>query len=333
MNEALHYKKLKDNLVQCQLCPRFCSIKPGEIGDCKARKNEKGELYSLVYGKLCSVNVDPIEKKPMYHFLPGEHAFSIGTTGCNLHCAFCQNWSTSQANAGSVPGMDLNPKEAVTLAMNKDCKIIAYTYNDPIVFFEYVLDTAKIARKKGLKNVIVCNGYINPKPLKEWCKYIDGANIDLKSFNPEFYKKYCFGELEPVKESLKILKKNKVWLEITNLIIPGLNDDLKEIGEMCKWIAKELGKDVPIHFSRFHPCHKMLDRAPTSVESLHKIAEVAKKHLNYVYLGNVLEKGETICPECGEHLIERSYCLEHDKLEDGCCPCGKKIPGCWEIKT
>ena len=331
MKEASYYKKLDKNLTQCQLCPQFCCIKPGNFGDCKVRKNEKGVLYSMVYGKPCSINIDPIEKKPLYHFLPGEAAFSIGTTGCNLHCLFCQNWSTSQANTEDAQTMDLSPEEAVVLAISKNCKVIAYTYNEPVIFFEYVLDTAKLARKKGLKNVLVSNGYINPEPLKELCKYIDAANIDLKSFNPEFYKKYCFGELKPVLETLKLLKKKKVWIEITNIIIPELNDDLKEIEEMCKWIAKELGKDVPLHFSRFHPCYKMQDKAPTPVETLHKIRDIAKQHLNYVYIGNVLEKGETYCPECGQLLVERTLYLENNYLKNGECKCGKKIAGVWEI--
>lgn len=287
MKESLHYKKLKNNNVQCQLCPRFCTIKPGNIGDCKVRKNEKGTLYSLVYGKPCSVAVDPIEKKPFYQFMPGKPVFSIGTAGCNFHCLFCQNWDISQVTPDNVPSIDLSPEKVVEKAIDTGCEIIAYTYNEPTVFFEYALDTAKIAKKKGLKNVIVCNGFINPKPLEDWCKYIDAANIDLKSFNPSFYEKYCFGKLEPVLESLKILKKNKVWLEITNLIIPGLNDDLKMIEEMCKWIAKELGKDVPVHFSRFHPCYNMLDKEITPKETLFKIKKVAEKHLENVHLGNI----------------------------------------------
>jgi len=331
MKEATHYIKLKDKAIQCQICPNYCVIKPGEIGFCRARENKKGRLFSMVYGKPCSVSVDPIEKKPLYHFLPGEPAFSIGTSGCNFHCTFCQNWSVSQAEVNQISTRDLPPKEAVKQASDNNCNIIAYTYNEPVVFFEYVLDTAKIARKHGLKNIVVCNGFVNPKPLKEWCKVIDAANIDLKSFNPEFYEKYCFGKLEPIKASLKIIKKSGVWLEITNLVIPGLNDNLKEIEDMCKWIAKELGKDVPIHFSRFHPSHKLQNIPPTPVELLHDIKDIAMQHLDYVYLGNILEKSKTRCPECRELLVQRTHHVEDMKIKDGECPCGKKIPGVWEM--
>lgn len=288
MKKALHYEKLDENKVRCLICPRNCIIKENDFGFCKARQNKKGILYSMVYAAPCSVNIDPIEKKPLYHFLPGTKTFSVGTTGCNLRCKFCQNWQISQALPSEVPFVKLSPSQVVKQALDSGCKSIAYTYTEPAVFYEYVIDIAKLAKKKGLKNIIVSNGFVNQKPLKEMCKYLDAANIDLKSFSDEFYRKYTGAWLEPVLESLKTLKKEKVWLEITNLIIPGLNDDMKMIEKMCKWIKKELGEDVPIHFSRFFPNYLMQDIEPTPKETLFKAEEIAKKvGLKHVYLGNV----------------------------------------------
>lgn len=322
----MFYKKEKGK-IRCELCPQNCLIAEGKTGFCGVKKNIKGKLYSLVYAKPCSVHLDPIEKKPLYHFYPGESALSIGTVGCNLGCLFCQNWEISKAKPDNFLIRTRTPEDIVKEAKQNNVKILSYTYTEPTIFYEYMLDIAKLAKKEKIKNTIVSNGFINEEPLKKLCKYIDGANIDLKSFNPKFYKKICFGKLEPVLESLKILKKNNVWLEITNLIIPKLNDNMKEIEEMCKWISKELGKEVPLHFSRFFPCYKMQDREPTPLDTLKKAASIAKKYLNFVYIGNVPADDNTYCPKCNKVLIERRFFTANSYLKKGKCSCGQKIPG------
>jgi len=334
MKQALYYKKLKNKIVQCSVCPRNCIIKPNKFGFCKARKNQDGILYSFVYAAPCSVNIDPIEKKPLFHFLPGTKTYSIGTSGCNLRCKFCQNWQISQAMPDEVQFIDLPPEKIVEEAINNNCKAIAYTYTEPAVFYEYVLDTAKLARKKRLKNICVTNGFINQEPLKNLYKYIDAANVDLKGFTDHFYKNITGAWLNPVLETLKTIKKKKIWLEITNLIIPNLNDNLNIIKKMCEWIKKELGKDTPLHFSRFFPVYLMQDFPPTNENILLKAADIAKKAgLNYVYIGNIkTEKDEkTRCPKCSKIVIERDrFNITENKLKNGRCPCGKKIFGIWK---
>ena len=331
MKEALYYEKSKEK-VQCHLCPHNCVIAKGKRGNCGVRENKENKLYSLVYGKACSATIDPIEKKPLYHFIPGHGSFSMATVGCNLHCSHCQNWEISQPEA--IIGQYLAPEEIVRSALAKGCKSIAYTYTEPTVYYEYALETAKLARKKGIKNVIVSNGFINEEPFKEFCKYLDGANIDLKGFTEEFYKKVCCAKLEPVLNSLKILKEKNVWLETTNLIIPTLNDDLKRIGEMCKWIKDNLGADVPLHFSRFFPYHKLNNVNPTPAETLVKARDIAKKiGINYVYIGNIFIEGadNTYCPKCGELLIERvGFNILQNNIKNAKCGCSEKIAGVWE---
>jgi pyruvate formate lyase activating enzyme len=333
MKEALYYKK-KGDKIQCVLCPKLCIIADNKRGNCSVRENREDKLYSLVYGKAISTQVDPIEKKPLFHFLPGSLAYSFGTVGCNMHCKHCQNYTISQAKPEDLPGIDLSPQQIVDDAIKKKCSSIAYTYTEPTIFYEYMIDTAKIAKKKGIKNVIVSNGFINPEPLKELCKYIDGANIDLKCFNDKFYKEITNAWLDPVLETLKILKENKVWLEITNLIIPGYNDNLKEIEKMCLWIHKNLGNDVPLHFTAFHPTYKMMNTSSTSSEILVKARDIAKKiGLNHVYIGNVFVEGgeNTVCVKCGENVIERiGFSVEENKLKNGKCGCGEKIAGVWD---
>jgi len=334
MKEALYYEKLEKNLVKCELCPWLCNILPDKRGMCGVRQNVDGKLYSLVYAKPCAVHVDPIEKKPLYHFMPGERAFSIATIGCNFFCGFCQNWQISKADAGSIEKEydELAPERIVEDCKKNNCKIISYTYTEPTIFYEYMLDIAKIAKKEGIKDTIVSNGYISEAPLRELCKYIDGANIDLKGFTDEFYGKVCKGKLDPVLNTLKILKQEGVWLEITNLIVPGLNDDFKKIEEMCKWISKDLGKDVPLHFSRFHPDYKMTDGQATPMETLEKAKKIAEKYLDYVYIGNVDGESNTICPNCKSVNIRRSMLnLIENKLVNGkCFKCGYKIAGVWK---
>jgi pyruvate formate lyase activating enzyme len=322
-------------MVQCLICPRKCVIKDGERGFCRARENKGGKLFSLVYAAPCSVNIDPIEKKPLFHFLPGTIAYSIGTAGCNLRCKFCQNWMISQAMPEDVPFVELKPEKIVEEAIASGCKSIAYTYTEPTIFFEYMLETAKLARKKGLKNIYISNGFINPAPLKELCKYIDAANIDLKSFSDDFYKKITGSWIKPVLDGLKLIKKEGVWLEITNLIIPGLNDDMEMIKKMCLWIKEQLGEDVPLHFSRFFPNYLMKDIPPTDEKTLINAKEVADKAgLKYVYIGNIkTEKDErTKCPKCKTVLIEREWFeVKNNNLKDGACyNCKAKIAGVWK---
>lgn len=332
MKEAMYYKEDENKRVRCQLCPRKCVIAPGKRGDCRVRENQDGKLISLVYGKPCAVSIDPIEKKPLFHFLPGTTSYSIGTAGCNLHCLFCQNWTTAQVPPESVMNYALEPKEIVRRAKQNNCKSISYTYNEPTVFFEYVLDTAKIAKKAGIKNIMVTNGYINKEPAKELYQYIDAANVDLKGFTEDYYRKMCFGELKPVLETLKLLKEMNVWVEVTNLIIPTLNDDFNKIKEMCKWIKDNLGSDVPLHFSRFFPCYKLENLSITPEETLLKAKKIAEEAgLKYVYVGNIMTvKGEnSYCQKCRKLLIERTgFSVIQNNIKNSSCKfCNEKIAG------
>ncbi len=332
--EALFYKKINKGILQCELCPKFCVIKENEVGNCGVRKNISGKLYSLVYGKPISANIDPIEKKPLYHFLPGSKSFSIGTVGCNFHCLNCQNYEISQANFDNVTNIDLLPKKVVEQAIKYKCKSISYTYTEPTVFYEYMIDIAKLAKKKRIKNIMVSNGFINKKPLLELCNYIDAANIDLKAFDSKFYEKICGGKLEPVLNSLKILYKKKIWLEITNLLIPKLNDTNKHIKELCLWIKENLDKNIPLHFSRFFPMYKTNGFQITSTESLENAYRIARNiGLKYVYVGNIASNYEnTYCPNCGDLIIERSSFLVNkiNIKNNKCSKCGEKIIGLWK---
>jgi pyruvate formate lyase activating enzyme len=332
--EAKYYHSLEDKKVKCQLCPHNCTIANGKRGICGVRENQDGKLYSLVYEYPCAMHVDPIEKKPLYHFLPGSEAFSIGTAGCNLSCMHCQNWSISKAKPESVNSSKVSTNELLEAAQKSGSESIAYTYNEPGMNFEHVLELSKAAHKAGLYNIMVTNGYLNKEPLNELYEYIDAANVDLKGFDKSFYKKICGAELEPVLNSLVLMHKKGVWLEITNLLIPGYNDDLSEIEQMCKWIVDNLGCDYPLHFSAFYPAYKLDDVPPTSLETLKASREVAQKcGLNYVYLGNVRESVVTVCPKCKRELIERSVYLtdvKRDNFVQGTCVCGEKIAGVWE---
>jgi len=284
--ECLFYEKQRNNVVKCVLCPNFCLISDKGLGICRTRKNLNGKLVSLSYGYPIAMHIDPIEKKPIYDWMPGTHTFSIGTAGCNLRCMFCQNYEISQISPQDIPTPYIEPEEIVSKAIENKCPSISYTYTDPIAFYEYVLDTAKIARKKGLKNVLVTNGYINPEPTKKLLKFIDAANVDFKAFDEEFYRKVCGGKLKPVLGTMKLIKKMGIHIEVTNLLIEGLNADEKMIRELCKWVKKNL--DCPIHFSRFFPMHKMSDKGPTKMETLLKAEKIAKEEgLKKVYLGNV----------------------------------------------
>ncbi len=331
---AKYWEKLSGKMVQCGLCPNRCILSEGQIGLCKARKNVGGELYSMIYGKLSSIHVDPIEKKPLFHFLPGSKAFSIAATGCNMRCSFCQNWQISQVFPWEVESKEMTPQEVVDAATQSGSKSIAFTYNEPVVGYEFMLDVAKLAKEKGLKTVVISNGYINPEPLKELLPYIDAYKVDLKAFREEFYQKLTGGHLAPVLETIKIIKQSGVWLEIVNLIIPGENDSEEEIGKMAKWTKENVGNDVPLHFSRFYPLYKLQNLPPTPPETVIKARKIAMEEgLKYVYVGNIsYPEGEsTYCPDSGEVAIGRQgYFITSNNLINGVCPTGEKIPGIWK---
>lgn len=320
--DARHWER-QGRLVHCTLCPQDCRIAPGKKGFCRARKNVLGSLKSLVYGRPVAMNVDPIEKKPLYHFLPGSSSLSIGTAGCNLACLHCQNFELSCADPEEVRAPVVKPAEIVNLALEKGCSSVSYTYNEPTVFHEYAVDCARLARKKGLKNVIVTNGFISQKAALEFADVMDAANVDLKSFSDSFYRKVAGGRLQPVLDTLAIYRK-KVWLEITNLIIEGYNDDMDEIERMCTWIKESLGRDVPLHLSRAFPMHKMQQIRPTPESTLLMARDRAQRHLNHVYIGNAeLDGGAARCPKCGAAVAERRF---RTKVS-GRCKCGHIIPG------
>ena len=320
--------------VECLLCKKRCVLVEGQRGDCRVRINLNGKLMTLVYGKPCAVHVDPIEKKPLFHFLPATGAFSIATAGCNLHCKFCQNWQISQRPPEETQNYDLPPEKVVEAALHYNCRSIAYTYSEPAVFYEYVMDTAKMAQERGMRNVLVTAGYIDETPLRELCQYVDATNTDLKGFTEDYYREICGGELQPVLDGLRICKEEGVWVEMTNLVIPTLNDDMDRIGEMCRWIVENLGEDQVLHFSRFHPMYQLKNLPPTPAETLEEARRVAiEAGLNYVYIGNVPgHEGEnTYCPNCKRLLVKRVgfSVVSYNLVEESCKFCGHKIAGVW----
>lgn len=332
--EAKFYQKLDEKTVQCQLCSRKCTLTNGVRSFCRAREPKDGKLYSLVYGKACAVHIDPMEKKPLFHFLPGTPIFSIATAGCNYRCKFCQNWQISQFPPEETLNQELPPEEVVNQAIRNNCPSIAYTYTEPSIFYEYMLDTARIAKIRGLRNMYHSNGSLNHQAVSEVSLYLDAANIDLKAFTQEYYSEVCAGYLDTVLETLKILKKNKVWLEITTLVVPGLNDGLDKIKQMCLWIKENLGPDVPLHLSRFMPQYKLISLNSTPTETLEKAREIAQSAgLNFVYIGNVPgHPGEnTYCPVCKRALIQRRgfSVISNDLVNGKCKSCGREIPGVW----
>ena len=334
-HEAMYYQQIGEGLVQCQLCPNRCTLPEGSRSQCRVRENRGGKLYTLAYGNPCAVHNDPIEKKPFNHFLPGTLAFSIATAGCNLHCLYCQNWTISQKRPEEVDSISLPPEEVVKYALKAGSQSIAYTYSEPNIFYEYMLDTAKAARPKGLRNVVISNGYINPDPLRELCHAVDAIRVDLKGFSEEFYQKVCFGSLAPVLESIKIIHQEGTWLEIVNLVVPTLNDDEGMLREMARWIVKNLGPDVPVHFSRFYPMYKLTKLPPTPVETLEKARAIAMEEgINYAYIGNVPghPASHTYCPACGKAIIKRTgFEVTEYHIVDGKCEfCGHPIPGVWK---
>jgi pyruvate formate lyase activating enzyme len=320
--------------VQCNLCPHRCIIADGERGICRVRENQSGRLYSMVYGNPCAVHVDPIEKKPFYHFLPTIGAFSLATAGCNLRCLYCQNWSISQVTPEETQNHDLPPEAVLRYAREYNAPVIAYTYSEPTAFYEYMLDTARLAREAGLLNVVISAGFINPEPLRELCQAVDAIKIDLKGYDEEFYREVCEGELEPVLEAIRTIYESGVHLEIVNLVVPTLNDDLDQLRALSRWIARDLSPGVPLHFSRFHPDYKLANLPPTPVETLEQAREIAlEEGVRFVYAGNVPghPANHTYCPACGEVLIERQgYNVLSYHIKDGTCEfCGEAITGVW----
>jgi pyruvate formate lyase activating enzyme len=320
--------------VRCQICPNECNVKEGDSGDCHNRVNRGGKLYTIAYGNPCAVHVDPIEKKPLLHFLPGSHAFSIATAGCNLACLYCQNWTISQTSPDKTDNMDLLPDKVIEGCKNQKCQSIAYTYSEPITFYEYTYDTAVLARKEGIKNVLVTAGYINREPLLKLCKVIDASNVDLKSFSDDIYLRLNAGKLQPILDTLVTMKKEGVWLEITNLVVPSWNDDMDMIKRMCEWLMQNGFEETPLHFSRFMPMYKLTQLPPTPVNVLKNARDVAlKSGLKHVYIGNVpsLDFENTICPKCGKTVVERKgYRILQNQINKGKCNfCGTTIAGVW----
>lgn len=333
---ALYYETIAKGLIECRLCPRKCEVKEGDRGDCGVRENRGGKYVTLVYGNPCAVHLDPIEKKPLFHVLPGTQSYSLATAGCNLHCKFCQNWEISQARPEKTLNYDLPPDKVVAAA--RGCPTIAYTYVEPLIFYEYMLDTARLARKAGILNVCHSAGYVNTEPLQKLAEVLDAACIDLKAFDPQFYRDLVGAELAPVLRTLQTLRKQGVHVEIVNLLIPQFNDQAKTIGDMCAWIRDELGPLTPLHFSRFYPLYKMQNHYPTPVSALEQARNIAlKAGLKYVYLGNIPGNPaeSTHCHSCGKLIIPRTgYRIGEVRMKDGACGhCGTKIPGIWKQKA
>ncbi|MEM2145703.1 MAG: AmmeMemoRadiSam system radical SAM enzyme [Candidatus Jordarchaeaceae archaeon] len=330
LKETRFYEKLEDGAVKCGICPNRCIIKPGKMGSCRTRKNMDGTLYSLVYSSISSMAVDPIEKKPLFHFYPGSTAFSISTVGCTFHCLNCQNWSISQAEPESGLTRDIPPEKIVSAAKREGSRSIAYTYNEPFVFYEFVYDTAKIAHENNIKNVLVTNGYATPEAIENIAPLIDAANVDVKSMSEKFYKEICGGRLQPVLDAVTLMKEKNIHVEITYLIIPEKNDSVNEITKFAEWVKDNLGLDVPIHFSRFYPQYKLRDLNPTPVSTVIKARGIAQNvGLHYVYCGNIPGQGEnTYCYNCNQLIIGRwGYTIEEFSLtkENTCPNCGTTI--------
>ena len=334
MKEAMFYEMLDEREVHCNLCNHRCKIREGKRGICGVRENRDGKLYSLVYGKVIAEHIDPIEKKPFFHFRPGTRAFSIGTMGCNFRCKHCQNFDISQyprKQSGEIIGQDRTPEQIIEATKKSGCDTIAYTYTEPTIFYEFAYDTAVLAQQQGIKNVFVSNGYMSIEAAQKIAFYIDAINIDIKAFTEQFYKDVCGARLKPVLETIKLMKDLGIWVEVTTLIIPGLNDDEQELREIGRFV-KGIGPEIPWHVSKFVPAYELLEPPPTPVATLHRAREIGMEEgLRYVYEGNVFGKGgeNTYCYACGTLLIER-YGLDiiENRLQKGKCPeCGAKIDG------
>ena len=333
--EALFYKKMDRQDVQCLLCPRECAISDGRRGFCRNRENRDGTLYTLVYGRPAVVDIGPIEKAPLYHFFPGHFRLCLTCASCNLRCKHCQNWHLSQKTFDELNHYSYSPLEIVQQAKNQNLFSISFTYTEPTVYYEYLYDISSLAKENGIKTSIVSNGYINREPLLKLLTVLDAVKIDLKGFSEEFYKEVCSASLKPVLESLQTIKEENVWLEIVNLVIPTLNDDPKMIDDMCRWIKENLGVDTPLHFTRFHPDYKLTHLFPTPVSTLESAYEIAKKNgLIYVYIGNVPGHtyNSTYCPSCDRNVISRMHMdvVEMNVVDGKCKFCDAPLQGKWK---
>jgi pyruvate formate lyase activating enzyme len=333
--EARFYEKQPHKKIKCKLCPRECVIDDRERGYCGARENRGGTYYSLVWARVCAAHVDPIEKKPLFHFLPGSTAFSVATAGCNVNCKFCQNWDISQVRPEQVSGTYIPPKDLAALTRRNDCRSIAYTYSEPVVFCEYVLDSAEAGRAAGVKSVVISGGYVQEEPLKQLCRRVDAIKIDLKGFSEKYFKEVVNGELKPVLNALAIIRKLGTWCEVVYLVVPSLNDSDEEFRSLARWIKTELGPDVPLHFSRFYPEYLLKNLPPTPLPTLERAKAICDAEgLHYVYIGNVPghPAESTWCPKCRRAVVERAgFAVRAVHLDKGKCHfCQQAIPGIWE---
>ncbi|MFO7911391.1 MAG: AmmeMemoRadiSam system radical SAM enzyme [Desulfotignum sp.] len=336
IKEAMLYEKpedREDNRVHCFLCSHHCRISDTKFGVCRVRQNRGGVLYTHVYGETIAMNIDPVEKKPLYHFLPGSRSFSVATKGCNFQCGFCQNWQISQTSkdGSGLSGTPFPPADIVHRAKKEGCQSIAYTYTEPTIFFEYAYDTAALASQEGIYNVFVTNGYMTPEAIKTIHPYLDGANVDLKSFQDDFYRKTCNGKLQPVLDTIRLMRNLDIWVEVTTLVVPGQNDNPAELKDIAQFIA-DVDTDIPWHISRFHPDYKVSDGGATPVQTLQKAKSLGRDAgLKYIYVGNVMgEDRDTDCPKCGETLIRREHFAPNQirVTDDSTCPgCGEHIAG------
>jgi pyruvate formate lyase activating enzyme len=334
LHKARYFRRLPNRKVRCLLCPRRCEVGEAERGFCGVRENRGGEYYTLVHSRAASVNIDPIEKKPFFHFTPGQSILSFGTAGCNMACKNCQNWQLSQSSPEQVRSEDLPPAKLVELTRRNRLSLIAATYNEPVVFTEYVLDTAREGNRRGVRTLIVSAGYMERQPLIELCKEVPAIKVDLKSMRDRFYREVCAGTLKPVLDTITLIKSRGVWLEIVYLVIPTLNDSEREIRDLARWVDKNVGRDVPLHFSRFFPTYRLKNLPPTPYETLDRCHKIARAEgLHYVYVGNVPDHPaeNTICPRCDRIVIgRRGYDITAYNLSAGKCKfCGNSLPGVW----
>jgi pyruvate formate lyase activating enzyme len=334
MKEAMFYSPLKDEKVQCFLCNHRCMILPSKRGICGVRENQDGMLYTLVFGRAISLNVDPVEKKPIYHLFPGSSSFSVATMGCNFRCLQCQNYEISQRprEGGRIEGSTVSPSQIVMMAKKYRCQSISYTYTEPTIYFEYAYETAVLAKKEGIKNIFVTNGYMTEEALRTIHPYLDAANVDLKSFQEKFYQEICGAKLMPVLETLRRMRQMGIWVEVTTLVIPSLNDSDKEFEEIAQFLIS-LGQEIPWHISAFYPTYNLLNFPRTPASLLHQAREIGlKSGLRYVYCGNIPgEEEDTFCPHCGRKVIEREgfRVLNNDVVKGECRHCKEKIDGVW----
>ncbi len=334
IKEALYYEKLPNRKIRCTLCPRECVIDDMERGYCGVRENRGGTYYTLVHSRPCTYHADPIEKKPLFHFHPGTLAFSIATAGCNVNCKFCQNWEISQVRPEQIRSIYMPPKKVASQAKTNNCLSIAYTYSEPIIFYEYMLDTARAGHDAGVLSVVITGGYIMQDPLKELCANVDAIKVDLKSYSQDYYRDVVNGELQPVLDGLITMRREGVWTEIVYLVVPTLNDSDKEFTELARWIRSDLGRDIPVHFTRFHPQYLLKNLPPTPVPTLERAKDIADAEgLEYVYVGNVPGHAaeKTYCPGCGSVVVDRTgYFVRDVRIRNGKCgKCNRTIPGVW----